>query len=146
MAWRLDGRHFENCSRRHLLRAGELIDIEIEGFAPPQPAGGAAERLAVMFHQPTPLPRSPRRPSPGFGVPCVPDADTPWHIRLVTRDNNDPPAHLSIHPGWTAGGGEPYLDLRRGGCLDTQLCMITSRRFCIQVVTLSARSAACSGL
>ena len=36
--------------RRHSLRVGDLIDIEIEDFVPPQLPGGEVERLTGMFH------------------------------------------------------------------------------------------------
>jgi hypothetical protein len=36
--------------RRHSLRVGELIDIEIEDFVPPATPDGEVERLTGMFH------------------------------------------------------------------------------------------------
>jgi hypothetical protein len=36
--------------RRHSVRVGDLIDIEIEDFVPPQLPGGEVERLTGMFH------------------------------------------------------------------------------------------------
>ncbi|HZD64874.1 MAG TPA: DUF1326 domain-containing protein [Acidimicrobiales bacterium] len=36
--------------RRHRLRAGDAVDIEIEDFVPPQTPGGEASRLTGMFH------------------------------------------------------------------------------------------------
>src|SRR6266536_68886 len=41
---------FVDDGRRHSLRVGDLIDIEIEDFVPPQLPGGEVERLTGMFH------------------------------------------------------------------------------------------------
>lgn len=42
--------HYVNDGRRHALRAGEMMDIEVEDFVPPQLPGGEVERLTGMFH------------------------------------------------------------------------------------------------
>jgi hypothetical protein len=41
---------YVNDGRVHSVRVGELIDIEIEDFVPPQTPGGEVERLTGIFH------------------------------------------------------------------------------------------------
>jgi hypothetical protein len=41
---------YVNNGRVHSIRVGELIDIEIEDFVPPQTPDGDVERLTGMFH------------------------------------------------------------------------------------------------
>jgi hypothetical protein len=41
---------YVNDGRRHALRVGDMMDIEIEDFVPPQTPGGEVEHLTGMFH------------------------------------------------------------------------------------------------